>query len=103
MLHLGSDVKKALSCMIRADAVMMGCSTFGQIAGLFTEGISMFSTACDGYRTPYQYKMIPPMAIVDGGRLWVPILGSWHDPVLASIELFRGALDTHVAAKDALT
>lgn len=34
VLHVGSDVQNAMSCMIQADAVLMGCSTFGQVAGL---------------------------------------------------------------------
>eukprot|EP00903_Cladosiphon_okamuranus_P019865 g18259.t1 len=30
VLHVGPDVRNALSCMIHADGVLMGCSTFGQ-------------------------------------------------------------------------
>lgn len=102
MLHVGPDVQNAMSCMIHADGVVMGCSTFGQIAGLLTKGISFFSMQCGGAATPDQYKSIPPMAVAERGYLWVPIAGSWRDPVLASVELFRGALDTLITLKDAL-
>ncbi|CAM9178418.1 unnamed protein product [Ectocarpus sp. 12 AP-2014] len=99
VLHVGSDVQNELSCMIQADGVVMGCSTFGQIAGLLTRGISFFSTRCGGERTAAQSKAIPPLAIAERGHLWVPIEGSWHDPVLSSTSIFRAALDTLVAAK----
>lgn len=39
----------------------MGCSTFGQVAGLLTKGIKFFSTDCGGPSTPYQYKTIPTL------------------------------------------
>lgn len=94
VLHVGPDVQNALSCMIQADGVLMGCSTFGQVAGLLTKGISMFSMQCGGASTPDQYKSIPPLAVAERGHLWVPIAGSWRDPVLTSALLFRGALDT---------
>ena len=93
VLHLHPDVENAMSCMIQADGVIMGCSTFGQIAGLLTEGISMFSTQCGGPRTPVQYKGVPPLAVAEMGHLWVPVAGSWRDPVLTSPALFRGAVD----------
>ena len=93
VLHVGPDVQNALSCMIQADGVLMGCSTFGQVAGLFTKGIKMFSMQCGGASTPDQYKSIPPLAVAEKGHLWVPIAGSWRDPVMASPTLFRGALD----------
>lgn len=99
MLHVGPDVRNALSCMIQADGVLMGCSTFGQVAGLMTKGISMFSMQCGGASTPDQYKTIPPLAVAERGHLWVPIAGSWRDPVLASASLFRGALETFLSER----
>lgn len=99
VLHVGPDVTNALSCMIHADGVLMGCSTFGQVAGLLTKGISMFSMQCGGASTPDQYKSIPPLAVAERGRLWVPIGGSWRDPVMGSPALFRGALDTLLAER----
>ena len=97
VLHIGPDVRNAMSCMIRADAVLMGCSTFGQVAGLLTKGISLFSTSCDGARTAYQYKTTPPLAVAERGHLWVPIAGSWRNPVLESTEILSGALDELIA------
>lgn len=79
----------------------MGCSTFGQIAGLLTEGISFFSTRCGGEATPHQYRSIPPLAISERGELWVPIDGSWHDPSMKALSIFRAALDTLLAKKRA--
>eukprot|EP00752_Nemacystus_decipiens_P015076 g13430.t1 len=99
VLHVGPDVQNALSCMIHADGVLMGCSTFGQVAGLLTKGISMFSMACGGPGTPEQYKSIPPLAVAEKGHLWVPIAGSWRDPVMMSPTLFRAALDSLLAEK----
>lgn len=101
VLHVHPDVQNAMSCMIQAQGVIMGCSTFGQIAGLFTQGISLFSTQCGGERTPVQYKSIPPLAVAEMGYLWVPIAGSWRDPVLISKDLFRGALDTLLSGQQA--
>lgn len=100
LLHVGADVQKALSCMIQADGVIMGCSTFGQLAGLFTKGISMFSTSCDGEMTAIQSKSIPPIAIAERGHLWVPIDGSWRDPALTSRAMFGTALDSYLAQID---
>ncbi|CAM9392060.1 unnamed protein product [Scytosiphon promiscuus] len=94
MLHFDRDVRNTLSCMIQADGIVMGCSTFGQVAGLFSKGISMFSMHCEGERTPLQYKMIPPLALSERGQLWVPIVGSWYDPVLNATHIFRNVLDT---------
>ncbi|CAM9840597.1 unnamed protein product [Ectocarpus sp. 6 AP-2014] len=99
VLHVGSDVQNEMSCMIQADGVLMGCSTFGQIAGLLTRGISLFSTRCSGEATPHQYRSIPPLAIAEKGHLWVPIEGSWHDPVLTSTSIFSAALDTLLVAR----
>lgn len=99
VLHVGEDVINALSCMTHSDGVLMGCSAFGQISGLLTNGISMFSTSCAGERTPEQYKMIPPLAIAERGEKWVPIEGSWRDPRLISTRLFDVALDRHLQTK----
>ena len=100
VLHVGADVQNDLSCMIQADGLLMGCSTFGQVAGILSKGISMFSMECGGDRTPGHYKTIPPLAVVEGGHLWVPIHGSWRDPVLASVSLFRGALETLLSERN---
>ena len=70
----------------------MGCSTFGQVAGLFTEGIKFFSVGCVGHMTPVQYRMIPPLAIAEYGHMWVPIDGSWRDPALTAAGTFDVAL-----------
>lgn len=99
IIHIGEDVVSALSCMALADGIVMGCSSFGQIAGLLSHGISMFSVRCDGDRTPAQYKAIPPMAIAERGEMWVPIEGSWHDPRLYSLELFDRVLDQHLGMR----
>lgn len=77
----------------------MGCSTFGQVAGLLTKGIKFFSTDCGGPSTPYQYKTIPPLAVAERGHLWVPVSGSWRDPVLASTDIFGDALDELMETK----
>lgn len=100
MLHVGADVQNAMSCMIQADAILMGCSTFGQIAGLLTKGLSFFSTDCGGSNTPDQYKTVPPIAVAERGHLWVPVSGSWRDPVLLSTNLLSGALDDLIATKN---
>ncbi|CAM9920162.1 unnamed protein product, partial [Hapterophycus canaliculatus] len=45
VLHVGRDVTDTLSCMIHADGLLMGCSTFGQLAGVLNgDGLSFFST-----------------------------------------------------------
>lgn len=92
MLHLGRNVVNTMSCMVHGDGLLMGCSTFGQVAGILSEGISFFSMQCGGYLTPSQYQLIPPMAIAERGRMWVPIDGSWRDPILWSEDLLVGAL-----------
>ena len=93
VLHLSPDVNNALSCMIHSDGVVMGCSTFGQIAGLLTKGISFFSMGCKGDVTPVQYKTIPPIAVAERGHLWVPLSGSWHNPVLNNTDVLGHAID----------
>ena len=60
----------------------------------------MFSLNCGGTVTPNQYKSIPPLAVAEMGRLWVPIAGSWRDPVLTSVSLFRRALDDLLSQMD---
>ena len=102
VLHVGEDVQNAMSCMIQADGLLMGCSTFGQVAGILTKGISMFSMNCVGEKTPYQYGTTPPMAVAESGNLWAPIEGSWKDPALLSVSLFRGALETLLSERGAL-
>lgn len=99
LLHVHPDVQNAMNCMIQADGVVMGCSTFGQIAGVFTRGISFFSTQCEGSVTPVQYRSIPPLAIAEMGYLWVPISGSWWNPVLKAPALLTGALEALLASK----
>ncbi|CAM9444778.1 unnamed protein product, partial [Ascophyllum nodosum] len=100
VLHLSPDVKNALSCMTHSDGIVMGCSTFGQIAGILTNGISFFSMGCVGDRTPIQYKTIPPLAIAERGHLWVPVAGAWYDPVLNSTDILGRALDTLMLDRD---
>eukprot|EP00904_Undaria_pinnatifida_P013664 jgi/Undpi1/9428/HiC_scaffold_27.g11885.m1 len=102
VLHVSPDVHNAISCMIQADGLLMGCSTFGQLAGLLSKGISFFSMHCSGDETPVQYKAIPPIAVADLGHLWVPITGSWHDPRLNSTEVLTGALETLLKNKGML-
>lgn len=80
--------------MIHADGLLMGCSTFGHVAGLLNrDGISFFSTECNGFRAPLHYKMIPPIAVAERGKMWVPVSGSWRNPVLTSTSIFEAALD----------
>ena len=99
VLHVGPDVHNALTCMIHADGLLMGCSTFGHIAGVLSHGISFFSMHCSGHHSPVQYKTIPPIAVAERGHQWVPVAGSWHDPVLNSTEILSGALDIHLGNK----
>lgn len=99
ILHLGISVAHNLSCLIHADAILLGCSTFGHIAGVLTNGISLFSKACDGEYTPAQYRMVPPLAISELGHMWVPVNGSWRDPVLTADSIFDAALNHLLRAK----
>ena len=97
---MGDDAANALSCMIQADGLLMGCSTFGQLAGVLNEGgISFFSTDCGGLGTAVQYKMVPPLAVAEGGNMWVPVSGSWRNPVLRSSGLFMAALEELLRTK----
>lgn len=88
--------------MIEADGLLMGCSTFGHMAGLLTRGISFFSMHCSGDHSPAQYKTIPPLAVAERGHMWVPVAGSWRDPVLASTGPLRHALGTLLGSRNAL-
>ena len=81
----------------------MGCSTFGQIAGLLTKGIKFFSVGCIGRVTPVQYRMIPPLAIAEYGNMWVPIDGSWRNPALTMKASFKEALTKLLRLKKANT
>lgn len=101
VLHVGSDVVKTMSCMIQSDGVLMGCSTFGHMAGLLTKGISFFSMRCGGEMTPAQYQMMPPIAVAERGNMWVPIKGSWRDPALYSRDIFSQALEQLIQSKAA--
>ena len=60
-LHVGHDVQNDLACMIQADAVLMGCSTFGHIAGALGLGIKFFSLECGGAASTFHYQMMPPL------------------------------------------
>ncbi|CAM9646251.1 unnamed protein product [Scytosiphon promiscuus] len=91
-LHVGLDVENTMSCMIKADGLLMGCSTFGQVAGLYSEGVRFFSVGCEGWMTSPHYKMVPPMAIAEQGSMWVPVSGSWRDPVVYSESILDVAL-----------
>lgn len=102
MLHVGTNVVQTMSCMIHADGVLMGCSTFGQVAGILSKGISFFSLQCGGDKTPDQYLLIPPMAVAELGKMWVPVDGSWRDPVLWSEESLTEALVELVKTKESL-
>lgn len=79
----------------------MGCSTFGQIAGTLNTGLRFFSTACEGDKTPRHYKLMPPLAVAEGGHSWVPMNGSWRDPVLMSKEILRAELENLRATRNA--
>lgn len=60
-LHVGLDARNDLTCMIQADAILTGCSAFGQIAGVLSEGVKFFPVGCEGYLTDPHYKMLPPL------------------------------------------
>ena len=89
LLHVGRDVLSGLSCMIQSDGVVMGCSTFGQVAGIFTNGISFFTLGCGGRQTQDHYKALPALAVAERGNLWVPITGTWDGPILNSTDILR--------------
>ena len=89
LLHVGRDVLSSLSCMIQSDGVVMGCSTFGQIAGILTNGISFFTGKCGGRQTAPHYKAIPALAVAERGHLWVPLTGTWNEPMLNNTDILR--------------
>lgn len=95
-LHLNPDIRNALSCMIKADGIVMGCSTFGQIAGILSQGISFFSMECAGDMTGIKSRMTPGLAVAEKGHRWVPVRGSWLDPVLYSTDILRLAVEEFV-------
>lgn len=101
---LAADLPHPVRCprTTQADGVLMGCSTFGQIAGILTNGIKFFSVGCMGHVTPVQYRMIPPFAIAEYGHMWVPIDGSWRDPVLSAEAIFHDALRELILTKGLL-
>ncbi|CAM9998318.1 unnamed protein product [Ascophyllum nodosum] len=94
LLHVGRDVLSSLSCMIQSDGVVMGCSTFGQIAGILTNGISFFTLECGGRQTQGHYKVLPALAVAERGNLWVPITGTLDEPVLNSTDILRRVIKT---------
>lgn len=98
-LHVGLDVQNELSCMIQADGILMGCSTFGQMAGVLGKGLKFFSYQCSGAKTPNHYKMMPALAIAEGGHRWIPVSGSWHDPAIMSQSIFKMALGIYLNEK----
>lgn len=78
----------------------MGCSAFGQLAGILSKGIKMFSMGCEGNMTWEQNKMPPAFAIAEKGELWVPLEGSWTDPTLTNVGIFREALQLYLAREN---
>lgn len=82
--------------MIQADGILMGCSTFGHVAGLLNKGMKFFSLQCLATLAAPHYKLIPPMAIVEQGYMWIPVSGSWPDPAIASQVIFEATLDEHL-------
>ena len=95
-MNVGGNVVQSLRSMISADGVVMGCSAFGQLAGILSKGIKMFSTGCEGNMTWEQNKMTPLFAIAEMGELWVPLEGSWADPTLTNVGILREALQLHI-------
>ena len=94
LLHVGREVLSSLSCMIKSDGVVMGCSTFGQIAGILTNGISFFTVQCKGRVTAPHYKAVPALAVAERGDRWVPITGKWDEPMLNSTDILRRVIRT---------
>ncbi|CAM9612557.1 unnamed protein product [Ascophyllum nodosum] len=80
--------------MIKSDGVVMGCSTFGQIAGILTNGISFFTVQCKGRVTAPHYKAVPALAVAERGDRWVPITGKWDEPMLNSTDILRRVIRT---------
>ena len=98
-LHVGYDVQTELTCMAKADGILIGCSAFGQTAGVLNEGLKFFSFECGGKSTPGHNNMIPLLAIAESGNLWVPITGNWRDPSILSEAIFEAALEEHLKNK----
>lgn len=61
LLHVGLDAQNDLTCMVQADAILMGCSSFGQVAGILSEGLKFFSVGCVGSQTGPQLRMGAPL------------------------------------------
>ena len=85
VLHVGEDVASALPGMIQVDSLLMGRSTFHQMARIPSKSISVFSMEGVGENTPRQYGTNPPQAVAERGHLRVPIEGSWRNPALISV------------------
>ncbi|CAB1105518.1 unnamed protein product [Ectocarpus sp. CCAP 1310/34] len=100
IFNVGGNVVQSLMSMISADAVVMGCSAFGQLAGILSKGIKLFSTGCEGNMTWEQNKMAPLFAIAELGELWVPLEGSWADPTLTNVGIFRKAFELYVEREE---
>lgn len=99
VLNLGADVVNTLGCMIEADGILMGCSAFGETAGILSKGMKLFSVGCDGPMTWEQNQMSPPLAVAERGEMWVPIAGSWRNPAMKSTHIFQHVLKQHLANK----
>lgn len=97
VMNVGGNVVHSLTSMISADGVVMGCSALGQLAGILSKGIKMFSVGCEGSMTWEQNKMSPPFAIAELGELWVPMEGSWAGSKMTSVGVFRKALQLYIA------
>ena len=96
LLHVGRDVLSSLSCMIQSDGIVMGCSSFGQIAGILTRGISFFNVQCTGRQTAPHYKSIPALAVAERGHRWVPVAGTWSEPMLNSTDILRRVIKNQI-------
>lgn len=102
VLNLGTGVMNSFSCMTEADGILMGCSCFGLAAGILNKGIKLFSVSCKGPSTWEQNQIGPPLAVAEQGGMWVPIVGSWHDPVLEKRNIFKNVLRRYLAEKGLL-
>ena len=97
VINTSGDVVNVLGCMIAADGIATGCSSFGVLAGILSSGIKMFSTGCSGHQTWIQNQVATPLAVSEQGYMWVPLSGSWQSPVLERTGIFSRALQQHVA------
>lgn len=66
VLHVGLDVQNDLTCMVKANAILMGCSSFGQTAGILSEGLKFFSVGCEGSITGPHLRMATPLVSKTG-------------------------------------